>query len=117
MKKTNSYLRLLLQRLQKPVVRKQKPLVCSEAKRQELEETAELRQHVKEIDMLIVEGTMRKLIEESDGIEKVKRKVKGRISQKQRKQLERERAKNAADQLTGDRLQDEKLSGDETSGS
>lgn len=49
---------------------------------------------------------MRKLIEEKDGMDKVKRQARGRISQKQRKQLERERAKNAADpghwrQVTG----------------
>lgn len=59
---------------------------------------------------------MRKLNEEKDGIDKGKRQAKGRISQRQRKKLDRERIKNAADQLTGDKLQDEKSSDDTTSG-
>lgn len=67
--------------------------------------------------MLIVEGTMRKLIEEKDGIERVKRQTRGKISQKQRKELAKEKAKSPADQLTGEKLQDERSSDDTTSGS
>lgn len=103
----------LLQRLQIPVVFKprQKKLVFSNAAtRRQQEEADELTQHVKDIDRLIVEGTMRKLIEEKDGIDKVRRQTNGRISQKQRKQLEKERVKNAADQVTVDKLLDEELS-------
>lgn len=64
----------------------------------DLEEAAKLQRHVTEIDRLIVEGTLRQLIEGKDDM------AKGKISQKQRKQLEKEKAKKPADQLGGDKL-------------
>ncbi|KAJ4389084.1 hypothetical protein N0V93_006546 [Gnomoniopsis smithogilvyi] len=74
---------------------------CSAIKSRGLEEAARLQQHVEDINKLIVEGTIRQLIEEKDGIDKAEWQVTGKMSQKQRKQLMKEKAKKSADQSMG----------------
>ncbi|KAJ4425282.1 hypothetical protein N0V82_000092 [Gnomoniopsis sp. IMI 355080] len=75
------------------------------AKIRNLEEAAKLRRHVTEIDKLIVEATMRQLIDQKEGMAKAKLQANGKISQKQRKQLGKEKAKESAVHLEGDKLQ------------
>lgn len=93
---------------QQPLATKQTFHPGSAGNSQEREETAKLQRHVKDIDKLIVEATMRQLVEEKDEIDKAKGQANKKMSQKQRKKMEKEKAMRLAGQLQNNKLLDGK---------
>lgn len=92
-----------MQQAQVPRCPRQRNHARNPNKRRELNiEAAKLNQHVKNVDRLIVEGAMRQLVEDQDSI------TYGKFSQKERKQMKKDKVKNLADQLQGIKLQDDK---------